>query len=69
MKKLVTMILVAAALTASLAFAAIGASSNSSDVTAGLGTSPSRHDSAGLGTSPSRQMAGIGTSPSGPRGG
>ena len=69
MKKLVTMILVASALTACLALAALAAIGNASDVTAGIGTSPSRRDTAGLSTSPSRQVAGIGTSPGGPRGG
>jgi hypothetical protein len=69
MKKLVTMTLVAGALTASLALALVSAIGNSSDATAGIGTSPSRRDTAGLGTSPSRQIAGLGTSPSGPRGG
>ena len=69
MKKFVTMILVAGAFTASLALAVLAAIANSSDATAGIGTSPSRRDTAGLGTSPSRQIAGIGTSPSGPRGG
>ena len=49
MKKLVTMILVTAGLTASLALSLITASGNSSDVTAGIGTSPSRRDSAGIG--------------------
>jgi hypothetical protein len=67
MKKLVTMILVAGALTASLALAVLAAIGNSSDVTAGIGTSPTRRESAGLSTSPSRQIAGVSTSPSGPR--